>query len=279
MIQRKQDNVHLYEREQTAAYRAYFFGRFHVIHDSHTLGELDWRRNKVKTLLKWFLLNPGKLYSIDQLIDLFWNDIELEAATRNFHVTMHYLRHLLEPNLNPRQESSFLHRSNGSFYWFELHPTWWTDTMDIHGLYTEAKEFDQRHEYRKALFRYRKIAHYCSLGFLPDNMDESAFVPYRHQYECIYYLALVRLMHICLENNELEDVLEYAYQALRLDRYCEIAIKNIVKVYHKQDDNLRAIGKLEEFQLTLKEELGIEPSKEIRDIRNAITKGESILLL
>src|SRR6266571_3632921 len=106
-----------------------FFGQFRVIHNSRTLGELDWRRNKAKTLLKWFLLNPGKLYSADQLIDLFWNDIELEAAIRNFHVTMHYLRHMLEPNLNPRQESSFLHRSNGSFYWFELHPTWWTDTM------------------------------------------------------------------------------------------------------------------------------------------------------
>ncbi len=279
MTQREQDYAHPRECEQMATYKVYFFGQFRVIHNSRPFGELDWRRNKAKMLLKWFLLNPGKLYSADQLIDLFWNDIEPDAAMRNFHVTMHYLRHMLEPNLNPRQESSFLHRSNGSFYWFELHPTWWTDTMDIDGLYTAAKEFDQLHEYRKALFRYRKIAHYCSLGFLPDNIDEGAFLSYRRQYECIYYLALVRLMHICLENNELEDVLEYAYQALRLDRYCEIAVKNIVKVYHKQNDNLKAIGKLEEFQSTLKEELGIEPSKEMRDIRNAIAEGESILLL
>jgi DNA-binding SARP family transcriptional activator len=186
---------------------------------------------------------------------------------------------LLEPDLNPRQESSFLHRSNGNFYWFELHSSWWTDAMDVHRLYTAAKEFDQDHEYRKAIFRYRKIAHYCSLGFLPDDVDEGAFLPYRRQYECIYYLVLVRLMEICLENNELEDVLEYAYQALRLDRYCEIAVKNIVKAYLKQDNDLKAIDKLEEFQSTLKEELGIEPSKEICAIRNAIKKRENILLL
>ncbi|HWS83281.1 MAG TPA: BTAD domain-containing putative transcriptional regulator [Ktedonobacteraceae bacterium] len=279
MIEREQDYAHPREREQMATYKVYFFGQFRVMHNSRPLGELDWRRNKAKTLFKWFLLNPGKLYSADQLIDLFWNDIELDAAIRNLHVTIHYLRHLLEPDLSPRHESSFLHRSSGNFYWFELHPSWWVDAMDIHYLYTMAKEFDQHHEYRKAIFRYRKIAHYCSLGFLPDDVDEGAFLPYRCQYECIYYLILVRLMEICLENDELEDVLEYAYQALHLDRYCETAVKNIAKVYHKQNNHLKAIDKLEEFQSTLKEELGIEPSKEMCAIKNVIEKRENILLL
>src|SRR5690349_18240513 len=81
---------------------------------------------------------------------------------------------------------------------------------------------------------------------------------------------------IFLENNELEDVLEYAYQALHLDRYCEIAVKNIAKAYYNQNNHLKAIGKLEEFQSTLKEELGIEPSKEMCAIRNVIEKREDI---
>jgi len=79
-------------------------------------------------------------------------------------------------------------------------------------------------------------------------------------------------MHICLENNELEDVLEYAYQALHLDRYCEIAVKNMIKVYYNQNDILKAISKLDEFQSSLKKELGIEPSKEICDIRTQLRR-------
>jgi DNA-binding SARP family transcriptional activator len=279
MIPREQCYTHPREHEQVAAYRAYFFGPFRLLANSQPLGELAWRRNKAKTLLKWFLLNPGKLYSTDQLIELFWSDIELDAAIRNLHVAMHYLRRLLEPSLSPRQESSFLRRTKGNFYWFELHSSWWTDIMDIHHLYATAREFDQHHEYCKAIFRYRKIAYYCSLGFLPDDVNEDAFLPYRREHECIYYLALVRLMQICLENNELEDVLEYAYQALHLDRYCETAVKIIAKTYYKQNNTLMAIKKLDEFQSTLKEERGMEPSKEIRDIRSAIEKRENTLLL
>jgi DNA-binding SARP family transcriptional activator len=279
MIQTEQYYIHPCELEQMAAYRAYFFGQFRLFHNSQPVGELEWRRNKAKTLLKWFLLNPGKLYTADQLIDLFWNDIEPDAAMRNLHVTIHYLRRLIEPSLSPRQESSFLHSGKGGFYWFELHSSWWTDVMAIRQLYTTAKEFDQRHEYSKAMFRYRKIAHSCSLGFLPNDVAEDAFLPYRREFECIYYLVLVRLMHICLEKDELEDVLEYAYQALQLDRYCEIAIKSIVKAYIRQNKVISAIRKLDEFRSTLKEELGIEPSKEICDIRYTIEKGESILVL
>jgi len=278
MIQAEQYNIHPCEYEQMATYRAYFFGQFRLFHNSQSVGELEWRRNKAKTLLKWFLLNPGKLYSADQLVDLFWNDIELDAAMRNLHVTIHYLRRLLEPSLSPRQESSFLHSGKGGFYWFEQHHSWWADIMAIRHLYTAAKEFDQRHEYRKAIFRYRKIAHYCSLGFLPNDTDEDAFLSYRREFECIYYLVLVRLMQICLENDELEDVLEYAYQALYLDRYCEIAVKSIAKVYINQNHAIKAIHKLDEFRSILREELGIEPSKEICDIRDAIDKGENILL-
>jgi DNA-binding SARP family transcriptional activator len=279
MIQAEKYYVHPCEHEQMATYKAYFFGQFRLLQKARHSANMECHRNKAKMLLKWFVINPGKLYSSDQLIDLFWNDIELDAAMRHLHVTIHYLRRLLEPHLGPRQESSFLRSGKGGFYWFEPHPSWWTDVMAIRHLYAAAKEFDQRHEYGKAIFRYRKIAYYCSLGFLPDDANEDAFLPYRREFECIYYLVLVRLMQICLENDELEDVLEYAYQALQLDRYCEIAVKNIIKVYISQNNVIKAIGKLDEFRSTLREELGIEPSREICDIRDTIERRENILLL
>jgi hypothetical protein len=111
-------------------YQAHFFGPFRLFLDDQPLGE-PWRRTKAKTLLKWFLLNPGKFYSVDQLINLFWADFPPDAPIRNLHVTMHYLRHLLNCSTTPHAQSSFLHRTKHNFYWFELHSSWWADAFEV----------------------------------------------------------------------------------------------------------------------------------------------------
>lgn len=115
-----QSQFHPREREQQAIFRAYSFGQFRLFCQDTFIRETMWRRNKAKTLLKWFLLNPGKLCSADQFIDLFWPDLTLEAASINLYVTIHCLRRLLEPALSPRQESKFIRRQSNNFYWLEI---------------------------------------------------------------------------------------------------------------------------------------------------------------
>src|SRR5437588_4152712 len=85
--------------KSTPFYKVHFFGPFRVMRDNQPLGEPMWRRNKAKTLLKWFLLNRGRMFSADQLITWFWPDMSKASAKRNFHVAISYLRHLLEPDL------------------------------------------------------------------------------------------------------------------------------------------------------------------------------------
>src|SRR5579884_1258601 len=96
--------------EAPARYQASLFGPFQLIVDGGTRPK-SWRRNKAKTLLKWFLLNPNESYSADQLIHYFWKDTAPTVASRNFHVTMHYLRHVLEPELARNQKSTFIVRN------------------------------------------------------------------------------------------------------------------------------------------------------------------------
>ena len=90
-----------------ARYKAYFFGSFRITLDERPLGEPAWRRNKAKALLKWFLLNPSELFSLEQLSKLFWPDIAREVAASNVHVTLHYLRHVLEPQAGPWSSIDF----------------------------------------------------------------------------------------------------------------------------------------------------------------------------
>jgi DNA-binding SARP family transcriptional activator len=272
------ENVHRYSHSSEYEYctprRVHFFGQFQLFWHDQSLCKLIWRRSKAKTLLQWFLLNPGKLYAAEQLTDLFWNDLDEEAATRNLHVTVHYLRHLLEPDLPLRQESTFLRRNKNNFYWLELDDTWWVDIFDVHHLYTAAIKHDQESEASKAIFRYRKVVNYCSRGFLPGECSEAAFYAHRNQYESIYYQSLVRLILLFLEREELEEVMEYAYQALKLDHCCEIAVKAIALVHYQQNNHKAAIGILDEFQRRLRREFGVGPSQQIHKMRMEMVRRE-----
>src|ERR1700730_4147478 len=130
--------------QASARYQAYFFGPFRVISAKQPLGEPTWRRNKAKALLKWFLLNPGDLFSVEQLSKLFWPGAPLKAAASNLHVTLHYLRQVLTHTLASGQPSTFIRRNRYNYYWFNLHDDWWTDVADIQYLSAHAKDAEQQ---------------------------------------------------------------------------------------------------------------------------------------
>lgn len=266
----KEGLTHPHEREHQALYRAYSFGPFRLLRGGEPVGEQMWRRSKAKTLLKWFLLNPGKLCSADEFIDLFWPNVSPETSLGNLHVTMHYLRHLLEPSLNSREVSKFIQRRPNNFYCFHMDDIWWSDTTAVQKLFETARELDRHGDCIKASFYYRKVVGYCSLGFLSEDIAEEWLTPYRQGYKHIYSQVLIRLIQIYLQRNELDEALEYAYQALTLDPYCEPAVKAIIDVHLQQGNTIKATCTFDAFRNFLRRELGVGLSKEFHNLRKKI---------
>jgi DNA-binding SARP family transcriptional activator len=265
--------VHPREREYQAHYRAYLFGEFRLFCKDISIEKQMRRRSKAGTLLKWFLLNPGKLGSADEFLDLFWPDISSETALCNLHVTIHYLRHLLQPDLKHRQESRFIRRRPNNFYWFETDGTWWADTMDIPRLFETARKFEECGNDVRALFYYRKVISYCSSGFLPENASEQWIEPYLRRYEHIYAQTLHRMIRLCVQRSEFEDAMEYAYQALAIDPYCEPATKAIINVHLQQGNVLAASRTLNDFCNLFQQTLGTGPGRDLCLLRDRIIEA------
>lgn len=262
--------VHPREYEYQATYRGYLFGPFRFFRGEESTGELMQRRNKARQILKWFLLNPGKLGSADEFIDLFWPDISPRQALGNFHVTMHYLRRIIEPELGAREASAFIHRKPNNFYWLEPDERWWMDTSDIKMLLERAHTADRHADDNRAAYYYRKIAGYCSQGFLPEDEFEDWLLPYRRHYKHTYYHVLKRLIQIYRHKNASEEVLEYAYQTLLLDPFNEIATRAIVDTYLQQENASGAQHRLDTFLRSLQQGLGLRPSKDLSILRERI---------
>lgn len=254
-------------------YKAYLFGPFRVLKDGHLLEKPIWRRNKAQTLLKWFLLNPGKFFSIDRLSKLCWPDIDQAVAARNLHVTIHYLRHLLEPDLEVGQKSTFIRRNKHNFYWFDLNENWWIDLVAAEQLLAGAQEAEFNGDVMSAIACYHELINYYAQGFLPEEIYEDMFSSYRRQYDCAHVQIFDKLMRLCAQANMLDDLLTYGFQALSLDPYCEAAITAIVRVHLKRGNVASALRMLDTFQDRLKQDLRITPNEELCALRNMILHG------
>lgn len=259
-------------KKLTHSYKAYFFGPFRITCDNQPISESEWRRNKAKTLLKWFLLNPGKLCTTDRLIELIWPGMTAGTASRNLHVTVHHLRYLLEPWLTTGQESRFIHHNRNKYYWFEMDGSWWTDILDIQHLSIMARGAEEQDNHHEALTCYHKIIEYCSLGFLPEDIYNDLFHPYRHQYERLYTETLEKLIQFYTQTERFDELLACSYQILAFDPYSELAIKAIINTSCRQGNLIEAIRKLDDFQNFLTQE-GMIPSKGLSLLREKMVEA------
>ena len=211
-------------REREAQYRAYLFGPFRVFRDDQVIGQRGLRREKALLLLKWFLLNPGRPCSVDQFIDIGWAHTTREKAIGSLHVAMHCLRRMLEPDLPPGHESSFVHRSGSTFYRFEPSQQWWIDADEVVSLFERARASDLQGDSRCACFYYgRVVAHPLGRFLEEDDLLGPDLVSHQTRYEMLHAQSLMRLISLHLDRGETEECLEYAYQMLTVNPHNEIA--------------------------------------------------------
>lgn len=266
------ENIHSQEYEQEAEYRAYFFGPFRVLRGDRPLGEDGPRRGKAFLVLRWLLLNPGRPLSADVILEQFWPDQPPDKAMGNFHVTMHCLRRMLEPQLPPRQESSFIHRGPGNFYRFDPAGKWWTDAAEVERLLERAHASDARGDGHSASFFYRQVSRYCSMGFLPGDPDAAWLDGYRRRFQQIHGVTLMRLLHLGNETATQEELLDYAYHLLRVDQCNEAATRVIIDAYLDSGNTARAAWHLERHCTSVSRDLGVQPSWELLQLREQIRK-------
>lgn len=83
-------------------------GGFAAVRDDGVDIPRRWRRSTAQSLVKLLAVAPGLRRHREEVMELLWPDVPMEAAVRNLRVTLHAARHALEPELAPRSPSSYL---------------------------------------------------------------------------------------------------------------------------------------------------------------------------
>ncbi|HEX4717386.1 MAG TPA: AAA family ATPase [Thermoleophilaceae bacterium] len=111
-----------------------------------------WQRRSAKTLAKLLATCPGHTLHREQLLDILWPGVELESALNSFGKALYAARRALEPDLAPRENSSYL-RLTDSMVALETDHVW-IDADHFEQLAESALRDGDAGAYESALVAY-----------------------------------------------------------------------------------------------------------------------------
>lgn len=222
-------------------------------------------------MLVWFLLNAGKPCSAEQIAYDLWPEADHPSAMNLFDVNMHALKRILEPDLGPREASSFITRHPNRIYIFEGAGRWWSDVADVNLHYQRGHACDLGGDPSRALYYFRRIAEYASRPNILDGEDAPWLEPFRRKHEFLCAQAITRLIRLNIELGHDEEVLDAAYQMLKIDRHNELATRVIVVTSLMRGDYSSAIALLNTTLTRIKADLGIDPPRSLVSLKDLVS--------
>lgn len=148
-------------------------------------------RKRVTTLLGILLTNHDRPLSRDTLIEMLWPGAGPGARTRQFHVLIHELRKLLEPQ--GRLGNGLYVHSDGDRYAFSTQAPSWIDTLEFCTLLERARTADASGKERAAIVAYEAAVELYRGDYLQDEPFAEWCEPAREQLREACTGALQRL--------------------------------------------------------------------------------------
>jgi ATP/maltotriose-dependent transcriptional regulator MalT/DNA-binding SARP family transcriptional activator len=233
-------------------------GGFRVIRSGQgTLNEAHWRGNRPKLLLKSIIVHGAREIPKDLLIDDLWPDSSPAAAEKSFKVTLHRLRKILEPQLNPSYGSAYLHLKDNLV---ALDPELCTiDVEEFLYLYKKIVKIENRAEPDALLALCAQAKGKYQGDFLP----EEPYLPWAEMKRAVlrenYLTLLSKMIDGYAGLQKFEQAAHVCKLILQYDPASESAIQRLMHLYLAQGLRNAALKAYEDFTAHLKADIDAIP--------------------
>ncbi|MCO5187979.1 MAG: AAA family ATPase [Anaerolineae bacterium] len=227
----------------------------------YTLGgfELRWQDDKqlpkpvtvkAQALLVYLATHP-KQHTRGQLSDMFWEDRPERKARRSLSTALWHIRRCLPKAFDYIQtDSDVVH--------FNHDAPFWVDTL----AFVEYATSKHLSDWQAAIALYR--------GQFLEGFFDDWIVTERYRLETVYANVLTRVMDAYELSGDCESALSVAMLLLEHDPLREDAHQMIMRVYQQMGQRSAALQQYERCRQLLRDELGIEPQAETRQLRQLI---------
>ena len=246
-------------------------GSFEVILDGAVIPDSAWPRRKTRDLLKVLVTAPGDVFTVDQLIDAILPDANISRARSNIQSRVSELRHTLEPRLQKGSNSQYI-KHIGEGYAFNTDSDSWVDILafkhgilEAHRLADESHWIDAVEAFDQALRLYRG-------EFLAEDRYEEWAEATRSDLSRQYLDALSRLAECYAKLDRLRQAISCCQKVLGIEPHRESTIRQLMEYHAAIGERAKALVAFETGAEQLKERLDVEPSLDLRELRDRIAR-------
>jgi DNA-binding SARP family transcriptional activator len=231
-------------------------GSFRVRVGARLIQSEDWDLRKGKAVVKLLALSDRHRMHRGELMHLLWPERSSEAASNNLHKALHVVRHMLEPGLRPRVQSSFL-QMHGDFVYLTAPDGIQTDVEAFTAAARLALSTRDGDACRQALSLYGG-------DLLPEDRYEDWTIALREELAILRFNVLMCLGQAEANEGNLERAIAVAQEAIDVDPLNEEAHSLLIHLLAQIGQRHLALRQYERLRALLREELGIEPDESTR---------------
>jgi DNA-binding SARP family transcriptional activator len=252
--------------------RVQMLGSFHVWRGAQEIQAREWQREKARQLFQLLLTQRGHWIQREQICAWLWPEADLEAAERQFKVTLNALNAALEPARPPRIAPFFIRRQ-GLAYSFAPSYGVWID-VDEFELRVAAAAADgepdfARHNAQIAVQLYKG-------DFLAEALYDPWTIEERERLLARYLATAVSYAARLSDAGDHAGAIHLCEQILRRDRGYEEAYQVLMRAHARSGSRSQALRSYARCVQALHDELGMEPLPETEALHQRLKRNEPI---
>jgi len=252
--------------------RVQMFGTFRVWRGAQEIQAREWQREKARQLFQLLLTQRGHWVQREQICAALWPDADLDAAERQFKVTLNALNAALEPNRPPRVAPFFIRRQ-GLAYSF----------APSYGVWIDVDEFELRAAAAAASDDpdfARRNAQIAVQLYRGDYLAEALYDPWtieeRERLLARYLDVAVRYAERLSAEGDQAEAIQICEQVLRRDRCYEEAYQCLMRAHARAGSRSQALRSYARCLHALQDELGMAPLPETTALYERLKRNEAI---
>jgi DNA-binding SARP family transcriptional activator len=249
--------------EEASLLRITLLGGFRVRVASHLIPNEAWSRRKVQALVKLLALASRHCLHREQLMNLLWPDVEIEAARNNLRQTLHLARQIL--NSEGNSGSGILVDHNGWLCLTHDGDTW----VDAEAFETAAAECRQL---KDATTCQTALSIYTG-ELLPEDPYEDWVATRRESLRDLYLSLLSELGKMFEAVGDIEQAIDIYQQLVAVDPTAEHAHRALMRLYISAGLRQKALQQYHRLREILDRELGLDPDPDSRKLYEDILSG------